>query len=515
MKIPKEFIEKIKDTEWRINNLYKIKNKDGEVVTFKFNEHQKILYDNFHTRNIVPKSRQLGVTTLMTVVYLDATIFQEHKKAVIIAKDETSLKEIFRDKVLFSLNNLPSWVKHMFEETNTQTQKMVTFKNGSSFMVQTSARSGTVNYLHVSELGLIDANNPVKADEVISGSLNAIHTNYKSNNMITIESTSGGPKGHFYNICMKSEQLRLKMKSDQRLRLSANDYKVMFLPWWFAKEYEDDSAKEVTVETERYFRGLVDEKKDGEVMEFSMDKKRWWQTKKEEQGPNMSYEYPSTFSEAFSIKRVGVIYNDEMRQLFEDGRYTTKPYRPEYYVDTWWDLGVSDKCVIIFTQTIDSVIYIIDVYADNGKGLEDYVKVLNSKGYVYNYMHLPWDGQKRDIGSAKTPKQILSSLGVSRVRIAPKISIEDGINNTKSVFRRVVMNELKCHSLKDAMKTYRRKFDTLNSMFTTPIHDDSSHYADAMRTLGVMWRDYNSTIILDNESKGNQIGEVDYQNVFD
>lgn len=496
--IPKELQENMRDPLWRIQNLYKIKDKSGNVIPFRLNKYQLFLYKRFHTRNIIPKARQLGVTTLMTIVYLDQVLFSKHKKAVIIAKDDTALKEIFRDKILFALSQLPDWAQMMFSETESQTQRQVVFANGSSIAVQTSARSGTVNFLHVSELGPIDAANPVKADEVVSGSLNATYTDYDSGNMITIESTSKGPQGHFYRICMAAEELRKARKENDRIKLSSNDYKIHFLPWHFADEYEDHTRKEIKEDTLAYFRSLSTELD----MTFSEEKMRWWQFKKQEQGSDMEYEFPSTLDEAFSVKKIGIIYGEEMAQMFNDSRYRIVPYNPRHLVDTWWDLGVSDQTVIIFTQTIDSVIYVIDIYDDNNKGLKHYADILAGKPYKYHQHYLPWDGNKRDIGTARTPKQLLTDYGLVGIKVAPQASLEDGINNVKSLFNRFVINETNCHSLKVSLLTYRYRIDSTTGVSTgKPVHDKASHFADSLRTLGLMWRDYNSSVILNDEDQ--------------
>jgi len=510
MRIPQELLENMRDPLWRIQNLYKIKDKNGNVILFKLNKYQLGIYYELHTRNVIPKARQLGVTTLMTIVYLDQILFSSHKKAVIIAKDDTSLKEIFREKILFALDNLPSWAKTMFSETESQTQRQVIFANGSSMAVQTSARSGTVNYLHVSELGPIDFSAPWKADEVVSGSLNTTNTEYQSGNMITIESTSKGPKGHFYRISMKAEELRLSMIENPRIRMSPNDYKIHFLTWWMADEYEDHTNKEITEETRQYFRGLSS----ALDMPFSESKMRWWQFKKGEQGEDMEYEYPSTLEEAFTVKKVGIIYGEALRQLFEDKRYRPVVYNPSYYVDTWWDLGVSDSCVIIFTQTIKGIIYVIDVYDAKGKGLKEHSDMVQRKPYRYWSHNLPWDGAKRDM-NAKTPKRWLVEYGLMNVRVSERLSFKIGIDNTESLFPRFVINELKCGRLKNALMIYRWKVDsTTGESSGTHVHDEASHFADALRTLGTSYRDYNSSVRMSDDEDGYSEEDI-YQNVYE
>ena len=61
------------------------------------------------------------------------------------------------------------------------------------------------------------------------------------------------------------------------------------------------------------------------------------------------------------------------------------------------DIGVNDLTVIVFFQCIHGEIRIIDVYADNGKGVDFYCHHLQQeKRYLYHTIFLPHDSRKRD-----------------------------------------------------------------------------------------------------------------------
>jgi hypothetical protein len=74
-------------------------------------------------------------------------------------------------------------------------------KNASSISVSTSVRSG--QNLHISEHGYICQKYPEKAEEIRTGALNAV----EAGQMISIESTSKGSEGDFYNYCKKAMEL--------------------------------------------------------------------------------------------------------------------------------------------------------------------------------------------------------------------------------------------------------------------------------------------------------------------
>ena len=78
-------IEKtLRNREWRIDNLYKIKNKEGKVVTFVRNRAQLHFDKNTHTRNIIVKARQLGFSTFESIDMLDQALFNPNQTNLII-----------------------------------------------------------------------------------------------------------------------------------------------------------------------------------------------------------------------------------------------------------------------------------------------------------------------------------------------------------------------------------------------------------------------------------------------
>ena len=93
-----EIQAKLGDREWRLNNLYFIKDEKGDKVLFRLNEVQKELYDNLWFFNIVPKARQLGVTTFFTILYFDQVLFSKNKTAGIILHRAEDMKKVFRSK---------------------------------------------------------------------------------------------------------------------------------------------------------------------------------------------------------------------------------------------------------------------------------------------------------------------------------------------------------------------------------------------------------------------------------
>lgn len=223
----------LNDQQWRLENLYKIKDKEGNVVDFKPNWAQKTLL-NSHNLNIVLKARQLGITTFHALLFLDYCLFVPNTNAAIVADNKDISREIFVDKVKFAYDNLPQFVRDMCHAHRDNIHEM-RFSNGSVFRVATSLRGGTLQYLHITEFAKVCQENPSKADEIISGALNAV----QAGQFVCIESTARGRDGHFFNLCKAAKQLE-----DSKTTLGILDWKLWFFPWWGDMSYTLNNSLE-------------------------------------------------------------------------------------------------------------------------------------------------------------------------------------------------------------------------------------------------------------------------------
>ena len=101
--LPPNWRIKLRDKLWRINHLYKIINKEGDLVTFKMNFEQSSLIFKYRDkrpgiglRENILKDRQIGITTFHVLYYLDEVIFNKNRTAAIIAHEREALEKIFR-----------------------------------------------------------------------------------------------------------------------------------------------------------------------------------------------------------------------------------------------------------------------------------------------------------------------------------------------------------------------------------------------------------------------------------
>lgn len=486
---------KLSDKKWRMENLYYILDKGGNKVLFKMNEEQLYLFENMHFLAIIPKARQLGMTTFFCIYYLDEIIFSSYKTAGIIAHKKDDGKKIFASKIKFAWDNMPGWVKETIGEPTTDTAQELTFPHESTIFVSTSTRGGTLNYLHVSEFGYICTHYPEKAEEIVTGSMNSV----QAGQMISIESTSKGKGGYFNQFCEAAKRMQ-----DEGRTLSELDFKLFFFPWWTNKEYRLESSDATITESfEKYF----DELKFKHGIELDLAQKRWYMKKKEKNLDRMFNEYPSTFEECFKGSVDGAYYATQMSRVYEDKRIRNVPWDSNLEVQTWWDLGMNDTNSILFTQSYGNEIRIIDYYENSGEGLEHYYKVLKDRGYNYEFHFLPHDVEVREMGTGVSRKETMQKIGFQNIRVGKKLGLLEGIEKARGVFSRVYFDEAKTEKIYTALQNYRKEWDDEAGVFKDkPVHDKYSHPADAFRLLGINWKE--------DAIEAGAGGESAYQNFF-
>lgn len=211
------------------------------------------------------------------------------------------------------------------------------------------------------------------------------------------------------------------------------------------------------------------------------------------QRKNMSEdEYAQEYECSWEASIKGAYFAKEMQIARNENRITKVPYEPMLPVHTWWDLGVGDETTIIFMQNASHEWRVIDCHSSNGEGFKYYAKILQEKPYVYGKHFAPHDIAVRMMGeNAMTRLEIARSLGIEfetkvdggkETTIVPSISVHDGIDAVRLRFSSLWFDEEKCNALVDSLTHYRKKWnDAMGRFEEKPLHDWSSHFADAMR----------------------------------
>lgn len=197
-------------------------------------------------------------------------------------------------------------------------------------------------------------------------------------------------------------------------------------------------------------------------------------------------QYAQEFECSFEAAVVGAYYGKLMADADRDKRICGVPYEPTAEVWTAWDLGIRDATAIWFCQQVGKEIRIIDYYEQTGADLGHYVDQLRQRKYVYAGHIVPHDAQAKELGTGKSRLEVLESLGLNNITVAPMHRVEDGINAVRVMLPKCWFDAGKCARGIDAMKLYRAEYDDkLMTLKPRPVHDWTSHAADAFRYLAM------------------------------
>ena len=196
-------------------------------------------------------------------------------------------------------------------------------------------------------------------------------------------------------------------------------------------------------------------------------------------------EYEQEMECNFDAAVTGAYYAKLLKAADEEGRITNVQWEPALAVYTAWDLGMADSTSIVFwQQPRGGEVRIIDYYEASGFGLDHYVKALRLKPYTYDKHFAPHDIQVRELGTGKSRLEVAEGLGI-RFAIAPSLSIEDGINAVRMMIPKVWIDATKCKQLIEALRLYQEKRDPKRGIAMGPLHDWTSHCADAIRYMAI------------------------------
>jgi hypothetical protein len=472
------------DPMWRLcsGQLYKIMVKStddeqGSVVPFKPNPAQRRLMARLWHRNIILKARQLGFTTLVSILWLDHALFNADQRCGIIAQDREAAEVIFRDKVKLAYERLPDALRAAMPLARDSATELLFAHNNSSIRVATSMRSGTIHRLHVSEFGKICAMFPLKAKEVVTGSLPAV----PQDGIAIIESTAEGQDGDFYKMTQRSMG-----QTDQKTVLTAKDYRFHFFPWWQEQNYRIDGEVVISEKEHEYFDKIegemnctLDARQRGWYIatrdsDFSGDHDKMWQ------------EYPSTPKEAFQVSTEGKYYAKQIAAARKAGNIGFFPMVDGVPVNTFWDIGASDGTGIWLHQRIGAENRFVGYVEGWGEPYSYFGRELQERQCLWGKHFVPHDaGQERQQGDAvKSPIEELRKLPLGgEWLLVPRVSdVNHGIQLARAIFSQCRFDETGCKEGIAHLENYSKAWNAQAGCWSSnPKHDIHSEAADAFR----------------------------------
>lgn len=477
---PKDLPRAMQNRWWRLTNLYWIQNKEGEAVRFDPNEAQRKFLTEMWFRNVVPKARQRGFSTLIQILMLDTCLFKPGTMAAVIAQDEDTAKQIRNTKIKFAWDRLPAFVKEMVRLVTDNITELV-WSNGSTMLLATSVRGGTVHFLHISELGKIVQASPLKVEEIQQGSIPAV----PPTGILVIESTVEGPHGLFADFCRTAQT-----NADAKIELTPLDFKLHFASWWDAPEYRlDPRLQVISPQMKAYFERV--EAKIGRPIDAWS---RAWYAKTLESTfghaqDKMKRQYPSFLEEAFEVSADGLWLSEQMARARRDGRIGKVPLLQGYPVNTFWDIGTDDATSIWLHQRINMMDNFVGFFEGSAEPPSYYVRQLEdaraARHFVWGKHYLPHDGSARRINAEvlKTYADMLQELGLLDVEIVPRTpDLNAAIDGMREEFARYQFDAEACAEGIKHLDGFSKAWNATQGVWTGGIMKNGhQHAADALR----------------------------------
>lgn len=477
----------IESANWRFNNLYYVKSEmDGKPVPFHPKpEQQKILdavYRDGITNILVPKARQLGISTVIALIILDHLLFNAGIQAAIVDLTQGDATKKLRGKIVFAFKRLPDAIKNEYELVKDNDHafairlKEVPEDTVSEVQAGMNARGDTFQILHISEWGKIAYSDQLRSTEILTGALPAA-----KHGLRFIETTwKGGKGGHVWEIM----DAAMKTLPEHRTK---EDWTLFFFPWWGDPSYalEGDASqipREVNKSLDETEQAISQAK--ATAFRFTQQQRLWYYKVAWAKGLFRFEEYPSLLEECFKAPIEGAIYGDLIDRLRTKGAIRPAEIDTTALVHTSWDLGSPINTVVWYWQVVGPEFRVIDCDMDMDLTPVERVAHMLSKGYPLGWHYLPHDAAATQ-KSGKTFHHELQSVGLGNIRVIPQThDIWIGINHLRSILPRFSFRLPNCERGIEALACYHTKRETSSGIAVDlPVHDWSSHPCDALRTL--------------------------------
>jgi phage terminase large subunit len=196
----------------------------------------------------------------------------------------------------------------------------------------------------------------------------------------------------------------------------------------------------------------------------------------------------------FNRGQEGSYYGRQIDEIRKRGQLGRVSYEPAVPVRTYWDLGIGDSTAIWWAQFIGKEVHLIHYYENQGEGLAHYARIIDDyrreTGCVYDLHVAPHDIQARELTTGKTRLETARRLGLN-FRVAPKLSLESGIEAVRMILSRCWFDEKTCEQGIKCLSNYRKDYNEKDRVYSDrPKHDQWSHGADAFRMLAVTEEDF-------------------------
>jgi hypothetical protein len=233
-----EIIKCGKDPNYFFKNYLKIQHPVRGLIPFDTYPFQDDCVDQFNDNrfNIVLKSRQLGLSTLVAAYSVWMAIYQREKNILIIAT-KLAVAQNFITKVKTMIKSLPKWL--MIPEIVANNKQVIQFNHGSQIKAiptsEDAGRSEALSLLIVDEAAFVR-----NFDTIWTG----IYPTISTGGRVIILSTPNGAGGQYYKLYSQAEA-------------GLNEFNAIKIPWdahpergeeWFNKTTANMSKRQIAQE---------------------------------------------------------------------------------------------------------------------------------------------------------------------------------------------------------------------------------------------------------------------------
>ncbi len=271
-----------------MESMFMVPTKEGEDVNFRLNNEQRQLDNNLTGRDLIPKARQMGVSTYFLGRYLAVCLSKRNRRAVIVSHERESTERLLY-RVRYFIEN----IRGPKPVTEHLSKSEITFpKTGSMFYIGTAGsrkfgRGDTITHLHCSEYAYW-----MNSKTLLGGLLDAVPMSGE----VALESTGNGVGNDYHSRCIRASGAR-------------GGWRLHFLNWLDFGEYSLDLSKKET----DWLMANLDENLGEPALSsiLTPGQLAWRRLKLEEKEfdiPLFEQEYPITLEQCFQASGRSIFY---------------------------------------------------------------------------------------------------------------------------------------------------------------------------------------------------------------
>ncbi len=495
-------LEKLKDPLWRLcsGQLYQIAPADGSgLQPFNPRPEQIRIFEVVWGRKwdpatqtsspagkprskiLIPKARRLGMSTALGIMVADWILWHKQRQCSLIDQNAADASKKLDTIVKVAVENLPQWVKAtltVHKSNDSQLSISISGTPPSTLYAGMNARGGSNDVLWISEWGVIQHEDPKRSARIRSGALPS------ARHGITIVETTwaGGKAGDLWELL------------EPALSGVADDWEVLFFPWWIDPRNVSDDAM-MDDAALKYF-AKIQPRAEREGIVFTDEQKRWWAAERRAQGVFMFRENPTFLDECWSSPVPGAIYAEAIEQARTESRVGAMPVDPNSLVHTLWDLGAPLQTIVWYFQIVGRSVRFIDVDMNRTETIIQRVARMRGNGYLYGSHYFPFDALQTE----RTGRTLASEFAAAWLKQNVELTVKAdepranmkfiprthdvwvGINRALQLFPVMEFREPQCTDALALLGCYRCRTEGEGvQSVREPVHDRSSHVADPIR----------------------------------